>query len=344
MRVLVVKTTSLGDIIHTLPALTDAVAKVPGITFDWVVEEPFQEIPLWHPAVKKVIPVAFRRWRKQGWWQNRREIIEFCRRLREEEYDLIIDAQGLLKSAIITIMAKGTKRAGLSWKSARESLASLFYNYHAIVPWGQHAVYRVRALFARTFNYLLPNSFADYGIDINRLSATTLLEPYFVFLHGTTWDTKHWPEAYWIQLAKIVSEAGFSIQLLWGNEIEFTRAKKIASGLPNAFVVPNRLSLTEAAGVLAGARGVVTVDTGLGHLAAALGVPAVALFGPSNPRKSGTLGKRQIHLSATFPCSPCYDRVCRYRGEKPVDPPCFASLSPTLVWEKLNFQLDKAVE
>lgn len=345
MRVLIIKSTSLGDIIHTLPALSDAVKMIPGITFDWVVEEPFQEIPLWHPAVRAVIPVALRRWRKEGWKNvQKSEWVQFYRRLRQEKYDAIIDAQGLFKSAVLTLLSRGKRRIGLSWKSAREPVASLFYDKRVVVPWGQHAVNRARKLFAEGLGYPLPSSVANYGIDTNRLSPAPIADPYFVFLHGTTWDTKHWPEIYWVQLAKIVSDAGFAIQLLWGNDIELARAQKIASGLPNAFVVPKRLRLTEAAGVLAGARGIVTVDTGLGHLAAALGVPAVALFGPSDPKNSGTLGKRQVHLAATFPCAPCYDRVCKYRGEKPVNPPCFASLSPALVWEKLNLEINAVVE
>ena len=103
MRVLLVKTSSLGDVIHTLPALTDAQRAIPGIQFDWVVEEGFAEIPAWHPAVAQVIPVAIRRWRKHplqtlrsGEWRR------FKARLRETHYDLVIDAQGLLKSAWLT--------------------------------------------------------------------------------------------------------------------------------------------------------------------------------------------------------------------------------------------------
>ncbi len=341
MRVLIIKTTSLGDLIHTLPALSDAKKAIPDIRFDWVVEEPFQEIPAWHPAVDRIIPVALRRWRKQGWHRVKlREPLQFLKELRQQKYDAIIDAQGLFKSAMLTVLARGGKRIGLSWKSAREPLASLFYQKRAVVPWGQHAVTRARALFAGGLGYSLPTSVADYGIDVDRLSPISTTTPYFVFLHGTTWDTKHWPEVYWLELAKLVSEAGFSLQLLWGNEIERARAEKIASGLPMATVIPKKLRLTEAAGVLAAARGIVTVDTGLGHLAAALGVPSVGIFGPTDPKNSGTLGQRQSHLAADFVCAPCYQRECHYKGNKPVDPPCFANLTPALVWRTLTQQIE----
>ncbi len=339
MRVLIIKTTSLGDIIHTLPALTDAQNALPEATFDWVVEQPFAEVPAWHKAVDRIIPIGLRRWRREGWKAlKKRELLDFLTALRQEKYDFIIDAQGLLKSAALTVLARG-KRVGLSWDSARESLASLFYQKKAVVPWEQHAVIRARALFAEGLGYPLPQSPADYGINLKTLSIPSMATPYYVFLHGTTWDTKHWPEAYWIELAKRVEMTGHSIQLLWGNDVEQVRANKIAASVKCAVVAPHKLKLSEVAGVLAGAAGIVSVDTGLGHLAAALGVPTVSLYGPSDPKLSGTHGARQLHLAATFPCSPCFSRTCTVKGDKPIDPPCFQSLSPDKVWESLKVQV-----
>ena len=107
MRVLVVKMSSLGDVIHTLPALTDAAAAIPGITFDWVVEEGFAEIPAWHPAVDTVIPIALRRWRKHPWRDFRGPQWRACRQaLRRQHYDAVIDAQGLLKSVFVARLVK----------------------------------------------------------------------------------------------------------------------------------------------------------------------------------------------------------------------------------------------
>jgi heptosyltransferase-1 len=338
MRVLVVKTSSLGDIIHTLPALSDAVSVYPEMTFDWVVEEGFQEVPTWHRAVHRVIPIALRRWHKQKLFAFKNgEIQTFLKSLRQEKYDYIIDAQGLLKSTMITLLARARSKIGLSWHSARESFASLFYQKRAEVPWLQHAVVRARSLFAQGLDYSMPSSLANYGIELSRLTPFQIEDAkYYVFLHGTTWSTKHWPEAYWIELGKQVTGAGYSIQLLWGNKIEWARAQRIAAVVPKAFVVPKKLSLGEIAHLLAAATGVVAVDTGLGHLAAALGAPTVSLYGPSDPQLCGTLGERQIHLAADFPCAPCMSRTCTYQGNKTVEPPCFASLSPAMVWEQLN--------
>jgi heptosyltransferase-1 len=337
MRVLIIKTSSLGDIIHTLPALTDAKKQYPDIIFDWVVEESFQEILRWHPAVNRIIPVALRRWRKHGWAAlNNGEILKFIKALRQDKYDFIIDAQGLLKSVVLTRLARGDVRSGLSWQSAREGIASLFYQKRIIVPWGDHAVLRARMLFAKSLGYAVPEYTPDYGIDLSRLPVSVALQKsYYVFLHGTTWATKHWPESYWILLAQKTINAGFNVQLLWGNDAEHARAKRIQLAVSEVSVAQKKYSLSEVAAILAGAKGIVSVDTGLGHLAAALGVPTVALYGPTDPKQSGTLGLNQTHCAVDFKCAPCASRVCTYTGAKSVEPPCFVSITPEKVWEHL---------
>ncbi|HXH54287.1 MAG TPA: lipopolysaccharide heptosyltransferase I [Gammaproteobacteria bacterium] len=336
-NILIVKTSSLGDIIHTLPALSDAKKHYPEVSFDWVVEDAFQEVPAWHPAVKRIIPVALRRWRKNGLDALKNgEIQTFIKGLRQQKYDAIIDAQGLLKSVPLAILARGDHRIGLSWRSAREGLASLFYQKRVVVPWEEHAVKRARSLFAKGLDYSVPDTAADYGIDLSRLPDLQTQNPYYVFLHGTTWATKHWPEAYWIVLAKNIVDAGFGVQLLWGNETERLRANRIQCAVPQIVVASRKHTLSEISAVLAGAQGVITVDTGLGHLAAALGVPTVSLYGPSDPTQSGTLGLNQIHVGADFKCAPCFKRVCTYTGEKRVEPACFASLTPEKVLSYLR--------
>lgn len=215
MRVLLVKTSSMGDVIHTLPALTDAARAVPGIQFDWVVEEGFAEIPRWHPAVAEVIPVAIRRWRKNLWQTLKSgEWSRFKRRLREGRYDLVIDAQGLFKSAWLTRYVKAPV-AGLDRNSAREPVASRFYQRPYAVPREQHAVERVRQLFAQALSYELPASQGEYGLDHGKLLETAAAEPYLVFLHGTTWESKHWPEWYWRQLTERMGAEGFQVRLPW---------------------------------------------------------------------------------------------------------------------------------
>lgn len=346
MRVLLIKTSSLGDVIHTLPALTDAKKAIPDIQFDWVVEEGFAEIPSWHPAVSKVIPVAIRRWRKHLWqtWKTG-EWRAFKQQIRYQSYDLVIDAQGLLKSAWLTRYAKAAV-AGLDKASAREPMASRFYQYGYSVPWGQHAVERVRQLFAQALHYNLPETIGDYGLDRQRvLTDLTAVTPYVVFLHGTTWATKHWPERYWRLLAEKLNATGYSVKLPWGNEQEKARAERIAQGLKNVEVLP-KLNLKGVAQLLANADKCVAVDTGLGHLAAALDVPTISLFGPTNPTLTGAYGKEQVHLTGRYPaCIACLKKVCSYPvteqdkqalilpDEQPV---CFSQINDAVVFDLLT--------
>ncbi|WP_304640378.1 lipopolysaccharide heptosyltransferase I [Pseudomonas sp.] len=350
MRVLLVKTSSMGDIIHTLPALTDARRLVPEITFDWVVEEGFAEIPAWHPAVAEVIPVAIRRWRKHPFraWRSG-EWARFRQRLGQRDYDLVIDAQGLLKSALLTRYARA-RTVGLDADSAREPLASRFYDCGIKVPKGQHAVERVRQLMAEALGYECPTELGDYGLSRSYLAGEQPFEAYLLFLHGTTWASKHWPEAYWRELAERMVAKGFTILLPWGNDIERARAERIADGLPGVQVLP-KTSLAGMAKILAGASACVAVDTGLGHLAAALDVPTVSLFGPTNPGYTGAYGRSQTHLASDWPgCVPCMNKKCTYeptpddarrfdlRREQPL---CFTRLNPARVESQLDAMLQE---
>lgn len=343
MRVLIIKTSSLGDVIHTLPALTDAAHAIPGIRFDWVVEEGFAEIPSWHPAVDQVIPVAIRRWRKHLWQSIRSgEWKAFKQRLRERQYDLVIDAQGLVKSAWLTRYVKAPV-AGLDRYSAREGWASRFYDRRLSVAVGQHAVERVRQLFAMALAYDLPEGIGRYGLDLERLQLPPAA-PYVVFLHGTTWTTKHWPEAYWRELAERMGRRRLEVRLPWGNPAEKARAERIAQGLNHCQVLP-KLNLAGVARVLAAAKACVAVDTGLGHLAAALDVPTLSLFGPTNPGLTGAYGRTQIHQASDWPCAPCLQKKCTYKPSaedlRRYDlnrewPLCFTRLNPEHVASRLS--------
>lgn len=324
MRVLLVKTSSLGDVVHTLPALTDAARAIPGIQFDWVVEEGFAEIPAWHPAVAQVIPVAIRRWRKNllQTWKNG-EWSRFKARLRETRYDLVIDAQGLLKSALLTRYVDAPV-AGLDRDSAREPIACRFYDRRYAVPREQHALERVRQLFAQALGYSLAGHGADYGLDRVAM-AGDVGEPYLLFLHGTTWASKHWPEPNWRELVGLMSQQGWAVRLPWGNEAEKARAERIVSGFDKAQVLP-RLNLAGMAKVIAGAQACVAVDTGLGHLAAALDVPSISLYGPTLPGRVGAYGRSQVHLCATGPNAGSGDR----------HKPCFENLPASQVAAELD--------
>ena len=295
MRVLIVKTSSMGDVLHTLPALTDAQQAIPGIQFDWVVEEGFAQIPSWHSAVDRVIPVAIRRWRK-AWFSApiKAERKAFRDAVRLQQYDAIIDAQGLVKSAaLVTRLARGIKH-GMDWSTAREPLASLFYNRKHHIAKQQHAVERTRELFAKSLGYVKPQSQGDYAIAQHFVKQqTSNSQPYAVFLHASTRDDKHWTEAHWRDLITLIQKTGIRIKLPWGAAHEEERARRIAKGFDNVDVLP-RMSLEEIARILAGAEFVVSVDTGLSHLTAALNRPNVTLYGPTDPGLIGGYGKNQL--------------------------------------------------
>ena len=297
MRVLIVKVSSLGDIIHTLPAVTDAKQAHPNLVFDWVVEENFTEVPSWHPAVDRVIPVAIRRWRKSlmKTYLNH-EYRTFKRALQGTRYDLVIDAQGLIKSGIISRMSRGLT-IGLSNRTVREPLAALFYNKAYSVPWTEHAVDRVRQLFSRALQYQYDTDSISYGIDRAKLKTKTenLSGKTVVFLHGTTRVNKYWPKENWHNLAKLATDYGYDVALPWGTSEEKKRAEFIGEGNLNVKILGKK-SLSDLAVVIIKSKGVIAVDTGLGHLAAALSKSTVSLYGPTNPALCGTYGRNQIHL------------------------------------------------
>lgn len=292
MRVLIIKTSSMGDLIHALPAITDAARNYPHIQFDWVAEKSFAEIPAWHPKVKKVIPLSWREWRKNLWKkQTRDEMKIFFSELRQEKYDWVIDLQGLLKSAVLAATAHGIS-CGLNFSSARDHLAALFYQKTYPVEFKQHAILRARLLLSQALNYSFDGKKIDYGIS----RPISKIKPQVLFIHGTSRVDKEWAEANWIELAKFVEAKNYQVLLPWGSETEKGRAEQIAKAT-HAKVLP-RMSLSDLKTVLAECQFAVAVDTGLGHLAAALNVPCVSLYPATNPALIGAQGENQIYCLA----------------------------------------------
>ena len=286
MRVLVVKTSSLGDVVHCLPAVSDLARARLDAEIEWVVEEGFAAIPRLHPRITRVLPVAIRRWRRAlGRHDTWREITAFDRALRARRYDAVLDAQGLVKSALITARARGPG-LGYAPRSAREPASALFYRRRFAVSRALHAVERNRRLAGRAFGYE-PAGPPDYGLRAPAGALPWVPDgPYAVLLHATSRADKLWPEDDWQALAARLHGAGLGCVLPWGSEAERERAGRLARAMPGAVAAP-RLDLTEAAQLLAGARVAIGVDTGLVHLAAALGAPTVALYTATDPGLTG---------------------------------------------------------
>ena len=265
-RVLLVKTSSLGDVVHNLPVVSDLVANQPEVAVDWVVEEAFAAIPRLHTQVSRVLPVAVRRWRRAPWRPDvRAEICRFLDDLRSVTYDAVIDTQGLLKSAWIARAAKGV-RHGLDWSSSREPLA-WFYSHVHHVPWGQHAVERNRSLAAQAMGYPLTAP-ANYGISAAACEFAWLSgrSPYAVLLHATSAERKLWPEANWVELGATLAARGVTCILPWGSETERLRSERLAQQIPQA-IVSARMDLAALTSLLSRAQQVVGTDTGPTHLA-----------------------------------------------------------------------------
>ena len=287
-RILFVKTSSLGDVVHNCPAVNDVARRVPGASIDWVVEEAFAEIAALHACVRRVIPVSIRRWRgaplSPATWS---QIAGFQRELRRERYDCVIDSQGLLKSAFVAWFARGPKN-GYDRASAREPLAAGFYDLRHSVPQAMHAVERNRRLAGAALGYASQGP-GDYGLRAAGEPPLAMGAPFAVLLTMTSRSDKLWPEARWGTLARALGGRGLRCVLPWGSEAERGGCERIALGIDGA-IVPRRMTLSELARLMCQARCVAGVDTGLTHLAAALGAPVVGIFSGSDPALTGLYG------------------------------------------------------
>jgi heptosyltransferase-1 len=306
-NILLIKTSSMGDLLHNLPVVSDICKHLPASTIDWVTEESFAALPTLHPRIRNVIPVAIRRWRK-SWRSSHAEIRAACGKLRNSHYDFALDTQGLLKSALITRCAN-SPRCGYDWSSAREPIASLFYDHKFFVAKNLHAVERNRRLAGLALGYT-PIGIPDYGIQAPPLNLPWLLPtpPYVVLLHATSRDDKLWDEANWITLGRQLTNDGFQLVLPWGSAKEQARSERLTATIPKA-ICPPQLNLIEAAALLGNAHAVIGVDTGLSHLAAALNVPTIGIYTATDPGLTGLYaGDRAINLGGKQ-ASPSVDEV-----------------------------------
>lgn len=313
MRVLLVKLSSMGDVIHNLPVVSDLARRYPDIEIDWVTEAPYAGLVALHPKVRRVIPIHLRHLKK-NWWSPAawRAFFDDKAQLGGEPYDTIVDTQGLIKSALVSRWANGPI-AGFSRATAREPLASCFYDRLIDVPRHLHAVERNRRLAAGAFGYELVNQ-VNYGLQLPHTMATPnpMSPPVVVFLHATSRADKMWPQTHWAALGQRLHDRGFGIVLPWGNATEKLVSEQLAGLIPTA-TVPAAMSLVGAAGLLSQASAVIGVDTGLAHLAVALSRPTVGLFLTTFPTLTGLYGnERVINLgggSVQQPAAPSVDET-----------------------------------
>jgi len=298
MRVLIVKTSSMGDVVHALPAISDMARAIPGIQIDWVVEKGFSAMPAQHRAVQRVIPLQWRKWRKSlRSAETRAALAHWRAEMRRERYDLVIDLQGLLKSALFACFANGP-RAGYDRHSIREPLASLFYGRTGHVSRELHAVDRCRALAAQLLGYPLPNTPPDFGLQADPHAWTPASDsgeaaaPFAALIPCASRPEKLWPHADWVAVGQALKAKGWQVAIFWGSPEEQQRAQALAADLGGS--VPPFLTVAQAADTLAQAQVVIGLDTGMSHLAAAHGRPTVGIYCDHEPGLAGLRGSGPV--------------------------------------------------
>lgn len=340
MRILLVKMSSMGDIFHTFPAISDIKKHFPAAEIDWVVEESFKEIVEWHPHIRNAIPIHLRRWVKQRDKKTWQEFKAWRTALHTERYDHIIDAQGLLKSAVIAKCALGKGIDGYDKDSAREPITHWFYKRTHAIDKNQHAVERTRQLVGKALGYT-PAPNLNFGINQN-FTHIQKNPRKLIFIIGTSWVTKLWATSEWQALTKIAIAAGFEVEIIWGSSEEQAIADEIITACPKATRPPQRLSITTIAEKLVGAAGVIGLDTGFSHLAGALEIPTIALYGATSPIKVGLIGDHthNLQLSEALDCMPCHKRQCKWLPENSRDTPaCMAGIKAEQVWLAIQKKL-----
>ena len=291
MRLLIVKTSSMGDVVHALPVVADVLRHDPSAHIEWLVEASYAAIPQLQPGIKRVLPMSWRKWRHAlfsgSTWRAMRELRA---ELKREPYDLVLDLQGLVKSALWARQATGPV-AGYDRRSAREPQAAWVYQRRAAVDLQLHAVQRCRMLAALHLGYAVPAGAPDFGL---RAPAPgwSPKAPYAVLIPNASRKEKLWPERHWVSVGKRLREHGLIPLVLWGTDEEQTLAERIAADCEGD--VPPFLRVGEMAAVLAGARQVVGLDTGFTHLAAALGRPTVGVYCDHEPGLAGITGPGRV--------------------------------------------------
>jgi len=286
----------MGDLMHALPALTEAKEHFKEIEFDWVVDKSFSEVPKWHPAVNKIITTDHRNWKKQLLSPNSRKAFRsVIYEINSTNYDLVIDMQNNLKSAFVSFMCKH-QVIGMDSKSVREYPAHLSYNKKISISKELHAITRQKILLSNALGYSTSSS-NDYGISDLEFKEPSFNLPneYVTLVQNASWKTKQWSIPNWQLLVKHLDNSGIEMILPSGNEEEYQRALKISSFSEKAHVL-RPLPLNQIAYIMKKAKFSVCSDTGLAHLSALVNTPSITLYGPTDTKLIGTEGKNQLHL------------------------------------------------
>ena len=304
MRVLIVRVSSLGDVVHNMPMVADILRHHPAAQIDWVVEEAYVPLVRLNQGVRRIVPFALRRWRRSLTSNaTRAELAQFRRDLRAEAYDIVFDTQGLVKTAVVMRMARlapGGRRVGLANAtegSGYEPLSRVFHTQSIPVARHAHAVSRARTVAAQALGYVFDDIAGsaenaviaadaslggpDFGMAPPALSrsASAWLPsmPYVVFFHGTARIEKSWAPAHWIAIGRLLAERGLPLLLPWGSAAEKSAAAHLAAHVPGAMVLP-QLTMMDAVLLAQRAALVIGVDTGLTHIAAAFTRPTIELY------------------------------------------------------------------
>ncbi|MDD2542189.1 MAG: lipopolysaccharide heptosyltransferase I [Desulfuromonadaceae bacterium] len=323
MRILIVKLSALGDIIHALPVLDYLRQAVPDVVIDWVVEEQNRTILEGNPLIRNVISINTRAWRKKSFSQaSRREVMAIVRQLRSASYDVVLDLQGNIKSGIITALTGAPKRYGFDRNGVRESLNLFCTNRHVpLGPEDHHISNRSLKIVSSAFggdyasytlaSHIQTNAEDDHAAE--KLLAATPGNKHVLFHTGTTWETKKWTTECWLELGRLVLNRFLDVCILlsWGNEQEYDEAGKLAAELGTRALLLPRLQLKSFCAVLKKVDLAVGGDTGPIHMAAAVGTPTVSFYRATDAKRNGPQGPRHIILQSDMPCARCLNRSCR---------------------------------
>ncbi len=320
MKVLIVKVSALGDIVHALPVLAWLKSADPAMEIDWLVEEEIAPVLDGHPLLHRVIRLQTKAWRRTGAFAAIRGVWQTIHTLRRENYTLVMDLQGNSKSGLFTRLCGATVRYGFARGSIREWPNLLATNRKVFLSESDfhisdRSLAVARAAFpagseVRTAGPLPVDEAAATAVAA-RLAAELVPEPVVVLHYGTTWVTKLWPLSSWQELAgRLVVEMGLQPILTWGNQAELDAVQAINQHCDQQCLVWPRGSLQELVALLARADLVIGGDTGPVHIAAAVGTPTVSIFRVTDASRNAPRGDGHVSLSAPMECAPCLRKEC----------------------------------